>query len=144
MGKSRFARVFAVLFVFLMTTSSFVVAETQKPKLVMFFSVGGSGNSLKSSAEKFGKLYNVDIEALLFPISEVYEKEVLALSTQQAVPDIISMDDTWFPSMKGFLEELRYSQSYYDELSLRCSAPSNGRPGRAAGNTAFRSEWVAR
>jgi ABC-type glycerol-3-phosphate transport system substrate-binding protein len=116
MGKSRFARVFAVLFVFLMTTSSFVVAEAQRPKLVMFFSVGGSGNSLKSSAERFGKLYNVDIEALLFPISEVYEKEVLALSTQQAVPDIISMDDTWFPSMKGFLEELRYSQGYYDEF----------------------------
>ncbi|QQO10684.1 ABC transporter substrate-binding protein [Breznakiella homolactica] len=87
-----------------------------KPKLVMLFSAGGSGNSLKSSAERFGELYGVEIEALLFSITEVYEKEVLALTSRQGTPDIISMDDTWFPLMKDFLEELNFSQDYYDQF----------------------------
>ncbi len=110
-----------------------IFADQAKPKLVMFFSVGGSGNSLKSSAEKFGKLYGVDIEALLFPISEVYQKEVLALSSKQGTPDIIAMDDTWFPSMSGFLEELHYPQSYYDKFipsmlgTFRTSSDKNGK-----------------
>jgi multiple sugar transport system substrate-binding protein len=92
------------------------VPAAAKPKLVMLFSAGGSGNSLKSSAEKFGQLNGVEIEALLFSISEVYEKEILAITSNQATPDIVSMDDTWFPLMKEYLEELNFSKDYYSKF----------------------------
>lgn len=115
MIKRSAKKTFAIMLALMLATTS-LFADQAKQKLVMFFSVGGSGNSLKSSAEKFGKLYGVEIEALLFPISEVYQKEVLALSSRQGSPDIIAMDDTWYPSMSGFLEELHFPQNYYDKF----------------------------
>jgi ABC-type glycerol-3-phosphate transport system substrate-binding protein len=135
MSKKSKEKVFAVMLTFMMAAGT-LFADQTKPKLVMFFSVGGSGNSLKSSAERFGKLYGVDIEALLFPISEVYQKEVLALSSRQGSPDIIAMDDTWFPSMYGFLEELNFSSNYYGKFipsMLGTFRTSNGKSGKQYG-----------
>jgi len=115
MERNSNKKTLALALTFLVAAVALLGAQT-KPKLVMFFSVGGSGNSLKSSAERFGQLYGVDVEALLFPISEVNQKEVLALSSRQGTPDIIAMDDTWFPLMSGFLEELRFPKSFYENF----------------------------
>jgi len=87
-----------------------------KPKLTMLFSAGGSGNSLKSAADLFGSRNGVEIEALLFSLTEVYEKEVLALTSQQETPDVVSIDDTWLPVMKDFLQELSFSNDYYSNF----------------------------
>lgn len=110
-----------LIFIMILGTTVFAqgaqeAAEAKKPKLTMFFSAGGSGNSLKSSAERFGELNDVDVEVLLFSITEVYEKEVLALSSRLGTPDIISIDDTWFPLMKDFLVELDFDKDFYDEF----------------------------
>ena len=82
-------------------------AESSTPKLTMMFSSGGAGSALAAAAERFGEERGVEMEVLTFPVGEVYEKEVLALSTGQGSPDVISIDDTWMPVMWPFLEPLK-------------------------------------
>lgn len=95
-----------------MLCATLVSAQAENQKLVMLFSAGGSGNTLKASAERFAEQYGVDVEVLLFSITEVYEKEVLALSSGSGIPDVVAMDDTWFPLMKDYLVPLTLSDDY--------------------------------
>lgn len=103
-------KIIAVLLCIAMTAIAFAGGANEKasdtPKLTMMFSSGGAGSSLTAAAEKFGELKGIEVEALTFPISEVYEKQILALASNQATPDIIAIDDTWFPVLKGYLEPL--------------------------------------
>lgn len=105
----RFLAFLAAVALCLTVTASF--AES-RPKLTMMFSAGGSGNALKSSAERFGEQNGVDVEVLLFSISEVYEKQVLALYGKVGTPDLIAMDDTWFPLMKEYLAPLEFDEAF--------------------------------
>ncbi len=84
------------------------------PKLVMMFSSGGSGKTLADSAKKFGELSGIEMEVLQFPIKEIYQKQILALSTKKATPDIIACDDTWFAAMKDFLAPLELDSATID------------------------------
>ena len=85
-----------------------------KQKLVMIFSAGGSGNALKAAAERFSRESGIEVEVLLFPVNETYEKEVLALNSRQGTPDIIAMDDTWFASMWRYLDPLTFDKNFLD------------------------------
>jgi len=91
-----------------------VVKPAKAPKLVMMFSSGGSGKTLSDSAKKFGEMSGIEMEVLQFPIKEIYEKQVLALSTKKATPDIIACDDTWFAAMKSFLAPLKLDSATKD------------------------------
>lgn len=91
-----------------------VVKPEKAPKLVMMFSSGGSGNTLADSAKKFGEMSGIEMEVLQFPIKEIYEKQVLALSTKKATPNIIACDDTWFAALKSFLAPLKLDSATKD------------------------------
>jgi multiple sugar transport system substrate-binding protein len=91
-----------------------VVKPEKAPKLVMMFSSGGSGKTLSDSAKKFGEKSGIEMEVLQFPIKEIREKQILALSTKQATPDIIACDDSWFAEMKGFLAPLKLDSATKD------------------------------
>jgi len=83
-------------------------ADPNAPKkLTMMFSSGGAGKALTAAAEKFGKERGVEMEVLTFPVGEVYEKQILALSSKQGTPDVISVDDTWMPVLHPFLEPMK-------------------------------------
>ncbi len=85
-------------------------------KLTMMFSSGGAGNSLTAAAQKFGELNGVEMEALTFPIGEVYEKQILALSSRQGTPDIIAIDDTWFPVLMNYLEPIQVDSQVAEDI----------------------------
>lgn len=76
-------------------------------KLSMMFSSGGAGKALAAAAEKFGEERGVEMDVLTFPVGEVYEKQILALSSKQGSPDVISIDDTWMPVLHPFLEPMK-------------------------------------
>lgn len=116
-------------------------SSTEPVKLSMLFSAGGSGKTFVASAQKFGEEYKVEMEALTFPLSEVYQKQILALSSKQDTPDVISIDDNWIPVLAPYLEELHLSSNITEGIvpsmlqSFNYQGKQYGVPTRIGGET---------
>lgn len=80
-------------------------------KLQVLFSSGGSGNTLMAGAKLFEEKFGVEVEVLTFPIDEVREKQILALTQGRETPDVIAIDDTWFAELVDFLYPLEVDEN---------------------------------
>lgn len=84
--------------------------QPEEPSLMMIFSAGGSGRTLQNSAERFAQETGVRVEVLQFPITETFDRQVLALSQRQPQPDVISIDDVWFDAFQRYLEPINVGE----------------------------------
>ena len=113
----KIALVIAVMLLTSMICFASGSKEPAEPKLTMMFSSGGAGDALAAAAERFGEEKGIKMEVLTFPVGEVYEKQILALSSGQDSPDVISIDDTWMPVLHPYLEPMQnVDPVVYEEL----------------------------
>lgn len=95
-----------LLLVMLFVASLSISGFANSKKLVVMFSSGGSGKTLSVAAQDFEEKTGIEVEVLTFPMDELINKEVLALSQGRSTPDIISLTEVDFAKMFKFLEPL--------------------------------------
>src|SRR5215831_12037732 len=69
------------------------------PSLVVAVNAGVEGDSLKAAARDFGSVQSVDVEIIDLPYANLFEKELLDLSSHTGAYDVIMIDDPWFPRL---------------------------------------------
>lgn len=107
----KYFKLYVILLVVIVSLS-FIVSNSfaDKGKLQMLFSSGGSGKTLMAGAKMFEEEFGIEIEVLTFPIDEIREKQILALTQGRGVPDIIAVEDTWFAELVDYLHPLEVNE----------------------------------
>jgi multiple sugar transport system substrate-binding protein len=69
------------------------------PTLVIAVNAGVEGDALKSAAREWAAAHSVHPEIIDLPYANLFEKELLDLSSRTGAYDVIMMDDPWFPRL---------------------------------------------
>jgi multiple sugar transport system substrate-binding protein len=69
------------------------------PSLVVAVNAGVEGDALKAAAREFGLAQSLKVEIVDLPYANLFEKELLDLSSRTGAYDVIMMDDPWFPRL---------------------------------------------
>lgn len=69
------------------------------PSLTVAVNAGVEGDALKSAASEWGKAHGVRIEIVELPYANLFEKELLDLTSRTGAYDVMMMDDPWFPRL---------------------------------------------
>ena len=67
--------------------------------LTIAVNAGVEGTALKAAAKTWGAASNVPIEVVELPYANLFEKEMLDLSSGTGAYDVIMIDDPWFPRL---------------------------------------------
>jgi multiple sugar transport system substrate-binding protein len=67
--------------------------------LTIAINAGVEGNALKAAASEWGARNRMRVDIVELPYANLFEKELLDLSSRTGAYDIIMMDDPWFPRM---------------------------------------------
>ena len=67
--------------------------------LVVAVNAGVEGDALKAAAREFGSVQSLDVEIVDLPYANLFEKELLDLSSRTGAYDVILIDDPWFPRL---------------------------------------------
>lgn len=71
----------------------------EPPALTIAINAGVEGNALKAAAAEWGVRNRMRVDIVELPYANLFEKELLDLSSRTGAYDIIMMDDPWFPRM---------------------------------------------
>ena len=69
------------------------------PSLVVAVNAGVEGDALTAAAREWGGAHSVRTEIVDLPYANLFEKELLDLSSGTGAYDVIMMDDPWFPRL---------------------------------------------
>jgi len=69
------------------------------PSLVVAVNAGVEGDALKAAAREFGSAQSLDVEIVDLPYANLFEKELLDLTSRTGAYDVIMIDDPWFPRL---------------------------------------------
>jgi len=69
------------------------------PSLVVAVNAGVEGDALKTAAREFGAAQSLAVEIVDLPYANLFEKELLDLSSRTGAYDVIMIDDPWFPRL---------------------------------------------
>ena len=69
------------------------------PSLVIAVNAGVEGDALKAAAREFGAAQSLKVEIVDLPYANLFEKELLDLSSHTGAYDVIMIDDPWFPRL---------------------------------------------
>src|SRR5580700_1127935 len=69
------------------------------PSLVVAVNAGVEGDALKAAAREWGAAHSVHAEIIDLPYANLFEKELLDLTSRTGAYDVIMMDDPWFPRL---------------------------------------------
>ena len=67
--------------------------------LVIAVNAGVEGDALKAAAREFGTAHSLAVEIVDLPYANLFEKELLDLSSRTGAYDVIMIDDPWFPRL---------------------------------------------
>jgi len=67
--------------------------------LVIAVNAGVEGDSLKAAAREWAATHSVRAEIIDLPYANLFEKELLDLTSRTGAYDVIMMDDPWFPRL---------------------------------------------
>jgi multiple sugar transport system substrate-binding protein len=71
----------------------------EPPTLTIAINAGVEGDALKAAAAEWGARNRMHVDIVELPYANLFEKELLDLSSRTGAYDIIMMDDPWFPRM---------------------------------------------
>ncbi len=80
----------------------FLIADcghSDSPSLVIAVNAGVEGDALKAAAREWGATHSVHTEIVDLPYANLFEKELLDLTSRTGAYDVIMMDDPWFPRL---------------------------------------------
>ena len=69
------------------------------PSLTVAITAGVEGDALKAAANQWGQAHGARIEIVELPYANLFEKELLDLTSHTGAYDVIMMDDPWFPRL---------------------------------------------
>src|SRR5258708_8232693 len=97
------------------------------PSLVVAVNAGVEGDALKAAAREFGSAQSLPVEIVDLPYANLFEKELLDLSSHTGAYDVIMIDDPWFPRLaqNAALAPLCAQSPHPDFLNscLKCCRP---------------------
>jgi multiple sugar transport system substrate-binding protein len=70
-----------------------------QPTLTIAINAGVEGDALKAAAAEWGARNRTRVDIVELPYANLFEKELLDLTSRTGAYDIIMMDDPWFPRM---------------------------------------------
>src|SRR5258705_8346857 len=73
--------------------------SSSPPSLVVAVNAGVEGDALKAAAREFGSPQSLPVEIVDVPYANLFEKELLDLSSHTRAYDVIMIDDPWFPRL---------------------------------------------
>jgi multiple sugar transport system substrate-binding protein len=73
--------------------------HSDAPSLVIAVNAGVEGDALKTAAREWSAAHSVDAEIIDLPYANLFEKELLDLTSRTGAYDVIMMDDPWFPRL---------------------------------------------
>jgi len=71
----------------------------EPPTLTIAINAGVEGDALKAAAAEWGAQNRLRLDIVELPYANLFEKELLDLTSRTGAYDIIMMDDPWFPRM---------------------------------------------
>ncbi len=71
----------------------------EPPTLTVAINAGVEGDALKAAATEWGARNRIRVDIVELPYANLFEKELLDLTSRTGAYDIIMMDDPWFPRM---------------------------------------------
>jgi len=71
----------------------------EPPALTIAINAGVEGDALKAAAAEWGARNRVRVDIVELPYANLFEKELLDLTSHTGAYDIIMMDDPWFPRL---------------------------------------------
>ncbi len=71
----------------------------EPPALTIAINAGVEGDALKAAAAEWGARNRTRVDIVELPYANLFEKELLDLTSRTGAYDIIMMDDPWFPRM---------------------------------------------
>lgn len=74
-------------------------ARQDSKVLTIAVNAGVEGSALKAAAREWGELRSTRVEVVELPYANLFEKEMLDLSSRTGAYDVIMMDDPWFPKL---------------------------------------------
>ena len=83
-----------IVFVFLSACG-----RSSTPSLVIAVNAGVEGDALKAAAREWSAAQSVRAEIIDLPYANLFEKELLDLSSRTGAYDVIMIDDPWFPRL---------------------------------------------
>ena len=83
------------------------VGSAEKGKLIIMLDSSAPTQTFSDSIKKFTKETGIKFQIISLSIEEVREKQILALSQGNPVPDIISVNDIWVAELSNYLEPLK-------------------------------------
>ena len=92
------------------------IKAADNEELVLMFSAGGSGDTLANSAKKFEEKTGIKTKVLLYAYGELNQKQILALSQKNSIPDVIAINDEMIGVYEDFLPNLGIDQNKLDSL----------------------------
>ena len=79
-----------------------LLAGCGKPAaLTVAINAGGEGDALKQGALEWGKLRGLPVEVVELPYANLFEKELIDLTSRTGAFDLIMIDDPWFPRISA-------------------------------------------
>jgi len=73
--------------------------RNEPPALTIAINAGVEGDALKVAAAEWGARNRVRVDIVELPYANLFEKELLDLTSHTGAYDIIMMDDPWFPRL---------------------------------------------
>jgi len=76
------------------------------PSLVIAVNAGVEGSALKAAAQQWAEQKGIRAEVVELPYANLFEKEMLDLTSKTGAYDVVMLDDPWFPRLAEYLEPL--------------------------------------
>lgn len=70
-----------------------------QPSLIIAVNAGVEGDALKAAGREWAGAHSVHVEIVDLPYSNLFEKELLDLTSGAGAYDVLMMDDPWFPRL---------------------------------------------
>ena len=100
LGRGRLARSgMTRAYTCIIAAALLVGCGNEPPALTIAINAGVEGNALKAAAAEWGVRNRMRVDIVELPYANLFEKELLDLSSRTGAYDIIMMDDPWFPRL---------------------------------------------
>ncbi len=99
-------RALFVAFITFLTACSLSSCGKSGPSLVIAVNAGVEGSALKAAALEWAEQKGIHAEVVELPYANLFEKELLDLTSHTGAYDVVMLDDPWFPRLAEHLEPL--------------------------------------
>ncbi|MEO8027801.1 MAG: extracellular solute-binding protein [Bryobacteraceae bacterium] len=99
-------RTLFVAFILIASACSLVSCGKSGNSLVIAVNAGVEGSALKAAAQQWAEQKGIRAEVVELPYANLFEKELLDLTSHTGAYDVVMLDDPWFPRLAEHLEVL--------------------------------------